>query len=477
MTLRDTVAKWHAAMCLLDENRLDEAAHKLLEIQKPSARIVYNLGLICMLQHRYRDAIEYFNTSTDQDNYLAIAFYQRGLSYYEIQRFDAARSDFLSARSMIRNEGIDYKQLGAEVILTPQLLDHCITVTEGCLSKKQMDGGLQALPVRDCVLRPQKALVDSLVKQTFLGNAKVISSAKEEDIVTAKETRKAHNPGVIKWTSVSMPSSPAPNRHALSKSSTTGHLIPSPPKRPPPRLPSGTTHSQQLRLKSKSLEDMTANKVVNNSLIAEERPKMGHMVLPPKPKPVVFNASSSVTPFLSQDMHILAHAHSGNPDRVGTHLVDNSIVRNHADENLINIPPGRLHIPDKQTPSRLVLNHAQECAFLAQNEERNLGHISSGHAAQMKLLFEKGEKQEEKFSQHGIRLTTQKCSLESELQETFINSQKKRLDMLQQSKSGDSQQNRTNIKQSLSLPTATASGSSIQKSPKPIRPPPPKFSK
>lgn len=280
-------------------------------------------------------------------------------------------------------------------------------------------------------------------------------------------------PQVTKWTSVSVPSSPAPSRHALSTSSTTGHLIPPPPKRPPPRLPSGATHSQQLRLKSKSLEDMTANDAVNNSLIAGVRPKM---VVSPKPRPVVFNTSSSVTPFFSQNTRVLTHTHSGNPDRVGTHLVDNSVVRNNADENLTNTPPGRLHKTDKQTPSRLVLNHVQECAFLAQNEDTNLGHTSSGHAAQMKLLFERGEKQEEKFSQQGIRLNSQRCSLESELRETIINSQKKRSDILQQSKSGI--QNRTNIKQNLSSSsTATALGSSIQKSAKPIRPPPPEFSK
>ncbi|CAG5116705.1 unnamed protein product [Candidula unifasciata] len=493
MTLRDTVSKWHAAMCLLDENRFNEAAHKLLEIQNPSARIFYNLGLLCMLQHRYIDAIQYFNRSIDQDKYLALAFYQRGICYYEIQRFDAAVSDFLSARSMILNDCIDYKQLGAEIVLSSQLLDHCVTVTEECLGKKKY-GRLLVLPVRDCVLRPQQVLVDNLNKQTFLGNAKipltsylpiirlfikVISSAKVEDIMPALEARKAHDPGVIfmlvtKWTSASVPSSPATSRHGFSTSSANRICIPPPPKRPPPRLPSGAVISQQLRLKCKSLEDMTLNYAVNQSAIVEKS-KMGQIVSP-KPKPDVFKMTSSVADAVTptQGPDVSAHLHSDDPDRViNKHLLNSSAVRDH----VTDILSSQLNASDMQAPPRSVLNHAQRSAVLGQNEGENMGFVSDGHAAKMKLLFERREKQEVMFSQKGVRLDNEKCRLDSESQETSINSQKKRLDIMQQSKPGDLQQNITNVHQCLSSLSLTAFNSNIQKSPRPVRPPPPKSSK
>ncbi|RUS80449.1 hypothetical protein EGW08_011818 [Elysia chlorotica] len=262
MDLKDTLAKWHTGMCLLDSNKsLDEAISVLLSIRSPSSKIIHNIGCIKMKQGLFLDAILCFNQSLEKDKYLALSYFQRGVCYYETQRFDGAELDFLTAQSMCPKDGINYRQLGADFVLSPELLGECLKVTRETLSLRR-SGQFPKFDSDRCLFRPPKKMVDNLVKQDFLGKAKVISSTAEQDILYA--TDKMQN------------SSSAPRRSAQSSPSASTHqkimvtpsgakiVVPPRPTRPPPNLPATpdsrapiTRAGQRLvREKSRSAEDI-----------------------------------------------------------------------------------------------------------------------------------------------------------------------------------------------------------------------------
>uniref|UniRef100_A0A0B6ZA91 Uncharacterized protein n=1 Tax=Arion vulgaris TaxID=1028688 RepID=A0A0B6ZA91_9EUPU len=398
MTLRDTVSKWHAAMCLLEDNMFTEATQKLLEIQKPSARILSNLGCICMLQQRYEDAIQYFNASIEQDQYLAVALYQRGICYHKLQRYDKAINDFRNARSMLRSEGIDYKQLGAEILLTPQLLDQCITIIEDNLNKRDLDK-LQTYSVLDCIFRPPITVVDNLVKHNFLGNATVISSTEEKYIVAAPERRQLPQSKMRfpNQTSLSVPSSPASSR-IHQTTSNSGRTYISPPKRPPPRLlPDGSKMHQ----KSRSLEDVSSYAIVSE--IIDESTSSVSRTAQTKPKPIYDKISSPTTfkpklglspaitlnqPYINEsDSKISLACHTKNLAIIiqpASHASVGELSTN-LDKQMSRLENN----PGKQIPLRSPIVELGQGSYVGQEEnvDSNPGYLL-GHAARMRSVFE-----------------------------------------------------------------------------------------
>ncbi|XP_059162654.1 NADPH oxidase activator-like [Physella acuta] len=222
------IQHWQDACCLLDRQNYREASRKLLEIEKPSAKILFNLGCICMLEGSYSEAIEYFTKSINQDRYLAISYFQRGVCHHHLGRYDCAKDDLTSVMLSYSTEGetcdsINYQQLGAAIALSRHTVEDCLAVTEQCYTLKRALH-LPSVPVVDCVFRPAKKLVANLGKQDYLGSAQVISSVENEVVMEHREIANAK----LK--------SPQTARCDLVGQGKDLDL-PATPNRPPPRLP------------------------------------------------------------------------------------------------------------------------------------------------------------------------------------------------------------------------------------------------
>ncbi|KAJ6262280.1 hypothetical protein Dda_3087 [Drechslerella dactyloides] len=82
-------------------------------IHDASARIYFNIGIIYATIGEHEKAISSFNKALKKDQYLAIAYFQRGVSNFLIAKYDDALTDFATARQHMRNnKHIDYEQLG-----------------------------------------------------------------------------------------------------------------------------------------------------------------------------------------------------------------------------------------------------------------------------------------------------------------------------------------------------------------------------
>ncbi|GFN90222.1 neutrophil cytosol factor 2 [Plakobranchus ocellatus] len=314
MDLKDTIAKWHAAMCLLEERTdLEKAVGVLLSIRVPSAKTYHNIGCIRMLQALYSEAIQYFSQSLEQDKYLALSYFLRGICYHKTQRHDRAELDFLTAQSMSPQDGIDYRQLGADFLLTPGYLGDCLKITRETFARKT-NRQLPECDIKSCLFYPPKKMVQNLTKQDFLGKAKIISSTEEVDIIYATDKMANYSGISMNTTDSSSLSSQVPRQSRVIVTPGGAEIIVPPhPRRPPPalpppinnRAPANSRQNVQLqRQKSKSAENILdgdwevgskspismsgSNSGSRLNLRSVQIPKLDTTVKPsPRPRPVL----------------------------------------------------------------------------------------------------------------------------------------------------------------------------------------------
>ncbi|KAJ2764480.1 hypothetical protein GGI18_006434, partial [Coemansia linderi] len=78
-----------------------------------SAKIHFNIGLILGRKGDHDGAIEAYDQALKLDQYLVVAYFQRGVAKMIQQRNPEAMEDFNSALKFLRdNEFIDYTQIG-----------------------------------------------------------------------------------------------------------------------------------------------------------------------------------------------------------------------------------------------------------------------------------------------------------------------------------------------------------------------------
>ncbi|TDL15168.1 TPR-like protein [Rickenella mellea] len=103
---------WTDALRAYDRQDLDTAIDLFSSIGD-SSKILTNIGLIFASVGEHEAAIEYFKAATQLDQYLAIAYFQCGVSNFLLGRFEIAIGDFdETLRCMRGNQFIDYTQLG-----------------------------------------------------------------------------------------------------------------------------------------------------------------------------------------------------------------------------------------------------------------------------------------------------------------------------------------------------------------------------
>ncbi|KAM6900770.1 neutrophil cytosol factor 2 [Xenentodon cancila] len=212
MSFVDTLRQWDEAVNSADKQDLSEALRILLTIQEPNSKICFNIGCLHLLNQDLDAAEKAFDCSIRKDEHLAIAFFQRGITFYKRKRYEESLADFQTALKALRgNHLIDYKALGLRYILYACEVLHNIALTEAQLGNWEkaqenlakaldyktetklsiIDRALQSTlkqklfkPVEfpsKLLFKPNKHYVAELEKKDYLGKAKVVASVVPQD--------------------------------------------------------------------------------------------------------------------------------------------------------------------------------------------------------------------------------------------------------------------------------------------------------
>ncbi|XP_054893509.1 neutrophil cytosol factor 2 [Poeciliopsis prolifica] len=212
MSFVDTLRQWDEAVTCADRQDWPEALSIFLSIQQPNSKICFDIGCLHLLNQDLDAAEKAFDCSIRKDEHLAVAFFQRGITFYKQERYEESSADFQRAFKALRNNQlIDYKALGLRYILYACEVLHNIALAEARLGNwekaqkslaKALDYKTEAkLSVIDKALqatlkqklfklvefpsktlfKPNKHYVAELEKKDYLGKAKVVASVVPQD--------------------------------------------------------------------------------------------------------------------------------------------------------------------------------------------------------------------------------------------------------------------------------------------------------
>ncbi|KAF5345274.1 hypothetical protein D9758_008434 [Tetrapyrgos nigripes] len=112
MSLKAELETWAAALKAYDEEDFEKSLDLFSRIAD-SSKILTNMGLIYATLGEHEAAVEKFIEATGLDNYLAVAYFQCGVSNFLLARYDLSYKDFDEALLYLRgNQAINYEQLG-----------------------------------------------------------------------------------------------------------------------------------------------------------------------------------------------------------------------------------------------------------------------------------------------------------------------------------------------------------------------------
>ncbi|KIO30098.1 hypothetical protein M407DRAFT_242309 [Tulasnella calospora MUT 4182] len=295
-SLKEEIQTWASALEAYDAQDWDSSLDQFSKIADNS-KILTNIGLIYASLGEHDLAIENFNAAVELDNYLAIAYFQAGVSHFLIGQFEAALQVFEEAWEFMRgNEAINYEQLG----LKYQLYSCSILFNQGItfLNLGDFDRGMEFLreaaknkviPDHDVIdeaiqengdgytvfsipvgvlYRPNEKKVANMGTKDYMGKAKLISATpvsseefvapkRSNTIVRSNTTRRIAfdddltQASLARSRSATVPTAPQ-NQAALGRSASAGNpVVPaarkSPPS-PPPDMPLPAIPAEPLNL-------------------------------------------------------------------------------------------------------------------------------------------------------------------------------------------------------------------------------------
>lgn len=203
LSLKAELEAWANALSAYDAEDFP-AALELFEPISDTSRILTNIGLILATVGEHERAIDHFRQATDLDNYLAIAYFQAGVSCFLLSQFDEAYEQFETAFMWLRgNQAINYEQLGlnfrlytAEILFNrglcllnlgrqgEGLADLDAAQKQKCSAEHDViddavrEGGegytVFSIPV-GIVFRPNPNKIKNLQTKDYLGKARLIS--------------------------------------------------------------------------------------------------------------------------------------------------------------------------------------------------------------------------------------------------------------------------------------------------------------
>ncbi|TFY68050.1 hypothetical protein EVG20_g3703 [Dentipellis fragilis] len=263
MSLKAELETWAAALKAYDEEDFEKSLDLFSSIAD-SSKILTNMGLIYATLGEHEAAVEQFNAATGLDQYLAVAYFQCGVSNFLLGRYDLSAKDFEEALLYLRgNQSINYTQLGlsftlfsSEVLFNKglsliymgQLPEGMVELEDAARQKATEEHNVIDEAIRDrgegytvfsipvgVLYRPSENKLKNAKARDFLGKARLVASEDASEAYTTFTgvTRLKQGMGPTK-TFVDRPdmdlASAAAANTGLSRSQTT------PAQRPAPGL-------------------------------------------------------------------------------------------------------------------------------------------------------------------------------------------------------------------------------------------------
>lgn len=101
MSLKAELEIWTKALAAFDSRHYDDAISCFEQIRDTS-KILFNIGVILATKGEHPNAIRYFNEAVGLDQYLAIAYFQAGVSLFLMRDYEASLQQFEAASLFMR---------------------------------------------------------------------------------------------------------------------------------------------------------------------------------------------------------------------------------------------------------------------------------------------------------------------------------------------------------------------------------------
>nr|POF04242.1 neutrophil cytosol factor 2 [Quercus suber] len=203
MSLKQEIETWVTALAAYDNNEYD-AALRCFERIADTSKILFNTGVIHATLGEHTQAVDCYQRAVQLDQYLAVAYFQQGVSNFLMGDFEEALANFNDTLLYLRgNKYIDYGQLGLKF----KLYSCEVLFNRGLcyVYLQQKDAGMQdmmfaarekAVPDHDVideaireqaegytvfsipvgvVYRPNEAKVKNLKSKDYLGKARLVA--------------------------------------------------------------------------------------------------------------------------------------------------------------------------------------------------------------------------------------------------------------------------------------------------------------
>ncbi|KAM5237772.1 neutrophil cytosol factor 2 [Ctenodactylus gundi] len=212
MSLAEAISLWNEGVLAADKKDWKGALEAFSAVQDPHSRICFNIGCMHTILENMPEAEKAFTRSINQDKHLAVAYFQRGMLYYQTEKYDLAIKDLKEALTQLRgNQLIDYKILGlpfklfaCEVLYNIAFMyakkeewkkaEEQLALATGMKSEprhSKIDKAIECvwkqklyepvvIPVGR-LFRPNERQVAQLAKKDYLGKATVVASVVDQD--------------------------------------------------------------------------------------------------------------------------------------------------------------------------------------------------------------------------------------------------------------------------------------------------------
>ncbi|XP_012584509.1 PREDICTED: neutrophil cytosol factor 2 isoform X2 [Condylura cristata] len=212
MSLAEAISLWNEGVLAADKKDWKGALEAFCTVQDPHSRICFNIGCLHTILGNLPEAEKAFTKSILRDKHLAVAYFQRGMLYYQMEKYDSAIKDLKEALTQLRgNQLIDYKILGlqfklfsCEVLYNIALIfakkedwkkaEEQLALAMNMKSEprhSKIDKAMECvwkqklyepvvIPVGK-LFRPNERQVAQLAKKDYLGKATVVASVVDQD--------------------------------------------------------------------------------------------------------------------------------------------------------------------------------------------------------------------------------------------------------------------------------------------------------
>ncbi|ROW17515.1 hypothetical protein VPNG_00665 [Cytospora leucostoma] len=223
MSLKQEIETWVSALSRYDNNEFDEALKEFDRISETS-KILFNMGVIHATLGEHEKAVSYYQRAIKFDQYLAVAYFQQGVSNFLLGDFEEALANFNDTLLYLRgNTMIDYAQLGllfklysCEVLFNRGLCYIYLQQTDAGMLDLQyaakekvvedhnvIDEAIReeaegytvfSIPV-GVIYRPNEAKVRNLKTKDYLGKARLVAASDRANAFTGFAGSEIKNAG------------------------------------------------------------------------------------------------------------------------------------------------------------------------------------------------------------------------------------------------------------------------------------------